>query len=138
MRHRNGLIGFAMLAGALFAAAPANAATGSAQALAEAQILSAPRAKDDLPPIRPMSDGEKQAAGCILSSAATMSATYLAGPSEVIMLVVGGLIVPSSSSVLFVALMGTMASMACGAGAAITPAVLWALRKDDPDTPAAH
>lgn len=138
MWHRNGLVGLAMLAATLFAAAPAGAATGGAQALAEAQILSAPGAKDALPPIRPMTDGEKQAAGCILSSTATMTATYLAGPAEVIMLVVGGLIVPSSSSVLFVALMGTMASMACGAGAAITPAVLWALRKDDPATPAAH
>jgi hypothetical protein len=64
-----------------------------------------------------------------------MGAVYAVGPSEVIMLVVGGLIVPSSSSVLFVSLLSTMASMACGAGALATPAVLWAVRQTDQIAP---
>ena len=76
-----------------------------------------------------MTDGEKAAAGCVISTVATMGTVYAIGPSEFIMVVVGGLIVPSSSPVLVVGLLGTIASMACGAGAAITPAVLWAVRQ---------
>lgn len=76
-----------------------------------------------LPMIRPMNDIEQQSLGCIVSAAATMAATYAVGPSEIIMLVVGGLIVPSSNSVLFASLMATMASMGCIGGATITPLV---------------
>lgn len=93
-------------------------------------VQAAPRVSDEnrvedaqAPAIRPMSDGEQQSAGCIVSAAAAMGATYVAGPSELVMLVVGGVIVPSSSSVLFLSLMGTMASLACAAGATITPLV---------------
>ena len=81
------------------------------------------------PPVRPMTDLEKAGAGCVISSVATMGVVYALGPSEFVMNVVGGLIVPSSSPVLFVGLMSTIASMACGAGAAFTPAVMWGLRQ---------
>ena len=58
-----------------------------------------------------------------------MGVVYALGPSEFVMNVVGGLIVPSSHPVLFVGLLSTIASMACGAGAAFTPAVLWGWRQ---------
>ena len=88
-----------------------------------------PAAENKQPEIRPMTDGEKAATGCGISTTAAMGTVYAIGPTEFVMLVVGGLIVPSSSSVLFVGLLGTVASMACGAGAAITPAVLWGWRQ---------
>ncbi|MEI6986001.1 MAG: hypothetical protein WCK65_07730 [Rhodospirillaceae bacterium] len=110
---------------AVVQAGSAYAATG---AITVAELPATVAAGIHVPAIRLMTDGEKQATGCILSATAAMAATYAIGPSEMIMLVVGGLVVPSSSQILFIGLMGTMASMACGAGALITPAVLWALR----------
>jgi len=83
------------------------------------------------PPIRPMTDGEIQAAACVLSATAAMTATYAAGASEVIMIVVGGLLVPSKSSVLFLSLMGTMGAASCGIGSVLAPTVLWATRQSD-------
>jgi len=134
MKSHSGFIVAGVLAAALVLAGPAWAATGSvapagAMVVAEGPAPDASGAGDQPPAIRAMTDGEKQAAGCVISATGTMAATYAAGPSEIIMLVVGGLIVPSSSEVLFIGLMSTMASMACGAGAAITPAVLWAARQ---------
>jgi len=90
--------------------------------------------------LRPMNDAEQQSIGCIASAAATMAATYAVGPSEIIMLVVGGLIVPSSSSVLLASLMATMASLGCVGGATITPLITRAWRdfNQEPPTPAAE
>ena len=105
-------------------------------------VVAAPRASDQsrvedaqTPAIRPMTDAEQQSTGCIVSAAATMGATLAVGPSEIVMLVVGGLIVPSSSSVLYLTLMGTMASLSCAAGATITPLVtrLWRESQQDPE-----
>ncbi len=103
--------------------------TGPVRAASVPPDGSAVAAADQPPAIRAMTDTEKAAAGCVISSVATMGVVYAIGPSEFVMNVVGGLIVPSSSSVLFVGLLSTIASMACGAGAAITPAVLWGWRQ---------
>jgi hypothetical protein len=81
--------------------------------------------------IRPMTDSEQQSMGCIVSAIGTMAAVYAVGPSEIIMLVVGGVIVPSSSSVVMASLLGTMASVGCAAGATITPLVTWAWRRSE-------
>ncbi|CAK0744261.1 conserved membrane hypothetical protein [Gammaproteobacteria bacterium] len=75
--------------------------------------------------IRPMTDGEKTSAMCVAGATAGMAAAYTAGPSEVIMLVVGGMVVPSSSSVLFLGLFGTIAAAGCTIGALATPATSW-------------
>ena len=130
MRIQSGFLALSVLAATLFMAGPVWAATGQmAGTTVVAEAPAIPEASDQVPAIRPMTDGEKAAAGCIISGTAAMTAAYAVGPSELIMLVVGGLIVPSSSEVLFIGLMSTMASMACGAGAAITPAVLWAVKQ---------
>ena len=97
--------------------------TGPVRAAADMDAAGPP------PAIRPMTDAEKAAAGCVLSAVGTMGIVYAIGPSEFVMNVVGGLIVPSSSPVLFVGLLSTIAGMACGAGAAFTPAVLWGWRQ---------
>lgn len=136
MRVHSGILAVGVLATALVVTGPGWAATGAmapggALTLAEAPAADAPASADQVPAIRPMTDGEKQAAGCVISGVGTMAATYAIGPSEMIMLIVGGLIVPSNSEALFISLMATMASMGCGAGAAITPAVLWAWKQTD-------
>jgi len=77
------------------------------------------------PHIRPMNDAEITSAMCVLGATVGMAMTYLAGPNEVIMLVVGGVVVPSSPSILFLSLFGTMAAAGCTIGALATPAVSW-------------
>ena len=126
MKSKSGLMAMGALAALLVLGGPARAAT---VASAGTMVIAENTAADQPPAIRAMTDGEKAAAGCVISTVATMGTVYAIGPSEFIMTVVGGLIVPSSSPVLFVGLISTIASMACGAGAAITPAVLWASRQ---------
>ncbi|MEI7608718.1 MAG: hypothetical protein WCJ64_15175 [Rhodospirillaceae bacterium] len=123
MKSKSGLMALGALAALLVLSGPVRAATVASE---RTLVIAEDTAAGDQPPaIRAMTDGEKAAGGCVISTVATMGTVYAIGPSEFIMLVVGGLIVPSSSPVLFVGLVSTIASMACGAGAAITPAVLW-------------
>ena len=131
MKSTSGLMVLGALAALIALTGPVRAAGMVAEAPALVVEAAAP------PPVRAMTDLEKAAAGCVISSAATMGLVYAIGPSELVMTVVGGLIVPSSSPVLFVGLISTIASMACGAGAAITPAVLWGWRQvNTPDAQA--
>jgi hypothetical protein len=74
---------------------------------------------------RPMTDAETGSAMCVLGATAGMTASYMVGPSEVIMLVVGGVVVPSSSSILFWGLFGTIAAAGCTIGELATPAASW-------------
>ena len=78
--------------------------------------------------IRPMNDGEVTSASCAGGATAGMAAAYAAGPSEVIMLIVGGMVVPSNSSVLFLGLFGTIAAAGCTIGSSLQPAVAWLYR----------
>jgi hypothetical protein len=75
--------------------------------------------------IRPMTEEEFVSSMCVLGATAGLALTYMVGPNEIIMLVVGGVVVPSSSSVLFVSLFGTMAAAGCTLGATSTPAISW-------------
>ncbi len=138
MKGTSGLMALsAVAAGALAAllvlAGPARAADAAPAATTAVAVATAPA--DQPPAIRAMTDGEKAATGCVISAAATTGLVYAIGPSEFVMVVVGGLIVPSSSPVLFVGLISTITSMACGAGAAITPAVQWGWRQFAPQNP---
>jgi len=83
------------------------------------------------PHIRPMNESEFMSAMCVLGATAMMAATYMAGPNEIIMLIVGGVIVPSSPTVLFISLFGTMAAAGCTIGALATPAGSWMYRQYD-------
>ena len=118
MKRINGLTALGTLVALLALVAPLRAAV-AAEAIAPG---------GQPPAVRAMTDTEKAAAGCVISSVATMGVVYTIGPSEFVMAVVGGMIVPSSSPVLFVGLFSTIAGMACGAGAVFTPAVLWGWR----------
>ncbi len=75
--------------------------------------------------IRPMTDTEFTSAMCILGATAGMAITYMAGPNEIIMLVVGGVVVPSSPTILFWSLFGTMAAAGCTIGSTSTAAISW-------------
>ena len=127
MRGSNGLMALGALAMLPVLIGPARA-SGMAPEPTSIAAGAAPAAAQT-PPIRPMTDVEKVSAGCVVSSVGTMGVVYAIGPSEVVMVVVGGLVVPSSSAVLFVGLLSTIASMACAAAAAFTPAVLWGWRQ---------
>ena len=100
-------------------------------ALAQAQGSSgsdAATASAAAPPADPgdMSDGEKAAAGCGVAAVGGLAATYIAGPSEIVMLWGGGMLVPSGSVMLAVTLLGQIGASACAIGVVATPTVLWA------------
>ena len=73
-----------------------------------------------------MTDGEKAAAGCGVAAAGSLAATYLAGPSEIVLLWGGGMLIPSGSVMLAVTLLGQIGASACAIGVVATPTVLWA------------
>ncbi|KOR31156.1 hypothetical protein TI04_02335 [Achromatium sp. WMS2] len=77
---------------------------------------------------RPMNDSEFASSMCVLGATVGMAATYMVGPNEVIMLVVGGVVIPSSASVLFISLFSTMAAAGCTIGESSTPAMSWLYR----------
>lgn len=81
--------------------------------------------------VAPMSDAAKAGMGCLLTSSAAMGGIYALGPTEIMMLVTGAVIVPTTSSLLFLALAGISAGATCGMGAMATPAVLWAAEHAD-------
>lgn len=75
--------------------------------------------------LRPMTESEFTSSMCVLGATTSLALTYMVGPNEIIMLVVGGVVVPSAPSVLFVSLFGTMAAAGCTIGASSTPAISW-------------
>jgi hypothetical protein len=126
MKIQSGFLALSILSATLVVTGPALAATG---AVAPGETITVAEgsaaAGDQPPPIRPLNAIEKDAVGCLVSGGGALAATYAAGPSELVMLLMGGLVVPSSSSVLFISLIGTMTSVACGAGVAAEPLVEW-------------
>lgn len=77
------------------------------------------------PTVVPMSDAAIRGAGCLALATPIMAAAYAVGPTEIMMLVTGAVIVPSSSTQLLISLGGILGAAACSVGAAITPNVLW-------------
>ena len=73
-----------------------------------------------------LNDDEKAAAGCGIAAAGGLAATYLAGPTEVALLWGGGMLVPSGSVMLAMALLGQIGASACAIGMVATPTLLWA------------
>ena len=71
-----------------------------------------------------LSDGAKQGIGCLITSGTALTWGYIAGPSELIMVAAGGILSPSATSTLTIALIGTLGASSCALGAAATPATL--------------
>jgi len=72
-----------------------------------------------------LSDATQAGIGCLVTSGATVSASMAAGPTELLMIAAGGLLVPSGSTALMVGLTATLFAAACSVGSTATPAVLW-------------
>jgi hypothetical protein len=122
-----GLVTLGALAAVLALSVPAEIAAAATEA--PAMVVRGAAAVDLPPPVRPMNDDEKAGAGCVISAVAGMAIVGAIGPTEFIMTVVGGMLVPSSTPVLLVGLVSTVASMTCGLGATLTPVVLWGWRQ---------
>jgi hypothetical protein len=75
--------------------------------------------------LAPMSDGEKQGFGCLISGSLSLGATLLANPNEMIMVIAGGTLAPTTTIGVGVAILGTVFASICAVGAIATPAILW-------------
>lgn len=82
--------------------------------------------------LTPMSDAAAQGVGCLALTTPIMAAAYALGPTEIMMLVTGAVIVPSSNAQLFISIGGILGAAACGVGASLTPAAVWAMEKLNP------
>ena len=73
-----------------------------------------------------LSDNTKQGIGCLAAGAGSLVfADYWAGAAESIMVIAGGVLVPSVTPTLWLALTSTMVAATCTLAATATPFVLW-------------
>lgn len=82
-------------------------------------------------PLRPMTENEIQGVGCLVSAVASTALTYGVGAVEMTQIIAGGSMVASTPMVLFLAVTGTVTLAACGMGAILAPAVVWAYEESD-------
>lgn len=76
-------------------------------------------------------DAEQQAVGCAAVAAVGLAATVAAGPSEIIMLWGGGMLVPSGAAAIWVTILAQIGVSGCALGAVATPTVLWFMDQSD-------
>jgi hypothetical protein len=72
-----------------------------------------------------LSEGTQKSIGCLSLASVALLASVWAGPSEMIMIAAGGLLVPSGFTPLMVSLTATLGVLSCGVGYEATPAALW-------------
>ncbi|KOR31155.1 hypothetical protein TI04_02330 [Achromatium sp. WMS2] len=72
-----------------------------------------------------LSESTQAGIGCLVGSAFGMGMSLWAGPSEVIMIAAGGLLVPSATAPLLASLTATVVAASCGIGVSLTPVTLW-------------
>lgn len=85
---------------------------------------------DSPPPVLvPMSDAAAEGVGCLALASPIMAAAYSFGPTEIMMLVTGAVIVPSSNAQLFISLGGILGAAICDVGASLTPSFIWAVER---------
>jgi hypothetical protein len=72
-----------------------------------------------------LSEDTQGAIGCLSLSSVVMTAAMWAGPSELIMIAAGGLLVPSGTTPLVVSLTATLIAASCSIGSEATPVALW-------------
>ncbi len=77
----------------------------------------------------PMSDAAVRGIGCLALAGPIMTAAYQYGPTEIMMLVTGAVIVPSSSAQLFISLGGILGAAICEVGSSLTPTAIWAAKR---------
>lgn len=72
-----------------------------------------------------LSEATQRSIGCLTMTSAAMLASLMAGPSEMIMIAAGGLLVPSGFTPLMVSLTATLGMFSCNVGYEATPVALW-------------
>lgn len=88
-----------------------------------------------------MSEAELQGAGCILSGTAGMVVAYGVGANEVVMVVAGGVLTPSTPLIMGVVMLSTIFTSGCAVGAIAAPFLHWGYREylgwtsDDTEVP---
>jgi len=78
-----------------------------------------------------LSVSTKQGIGCLASSGFFTGWAMVAGSSETLMIVAGGMLAPSATTPIMLAFVSTLTAATCALGAAATPAVLWAVEQSD-------
>ncbi len=78
-----------------------------------------------------MSYPARFALGCVGAAGAALTGTYLAGPTEAMLLLGGGLLTASSTTLLNLALLGQIGAASCAIGATVAPTVLWTYGESD-------
>jgi len=78
-----------------------------------------------------LGDAEQQAVGCAAVAGLGLAATVVAGPSEIIMLWGGGMLVPSHAAAVWLTLFTQIGVSGCALGAIATPTVLWVVDQSD-------
>ena len=79
-----------------------------------------------------MSEAEMQGAGCLLSGAFATIASYAADANEVVLVVAGGTLAPSSPTLLGIVMLSTIFTSGCAVGAIAAPFAYWAYRQTTP------
>lgn len=133
MLHLLAVLALALVLPAAADARPRTVTSFTAGSIDDSETTGAtePRATDPNRPLRPMTENEKQGAGCLVSSLISTGITYSVGAVELAQIIAGGALVPSSPAILFLAVTGTITLAACGMGAILTPTVVWAYEESD-------
>ena len=76
-----------------------------------------------------MSEAELQGAGCLLSGSVATIASYAADANEVVLVVAGGTLAPSTPTLLGIVLLSTIFTSGCAVGAIVAPFAYWAYRE---------
>lgn len=90
-----------------------------------------PPAGEPQPELPVLSDATKQGIGCVAAGATGLGLALWAGAADSIMIVAGGMLVPSATSTVLLALTATTVGATCALGASATPFVLWAAEQKD-------
>ncbi len=69
--------------------------------------------------------------GCVGAAGVALAGTFAAGPSEAVLLLGGGLLTPSNTLLLTLALLGQIGASSCAIGVVAAPAVLWTYGASD-------
>lgn len=79
------------------------------------------------PVLGPLTGSERQGYGCLIGGGTALALSALGGPTETILVVTGGTLVPTGSLLLWTALTGTVVASVCAASALVAPVAvrLW-------------
>jgi len=74
-------------------------------------------------------DAEKGSLGCLIGGVGGTAGALLIGGENIINLIAGGLVVPTSPAALYASLFGVVFASFCAVGQAMTPAIVYAYRR---------